>query len=160
MSEQAGFGRRRYRLHGSTLGVLAVGAAVVLALVSAPPPAFATFTGTEQLSTAVTTGLPAPATADVTMECNQVLLGLIGWDNVVTVNAYAKVPRATSYEILIFDGDELKAQGDTTSRLTIWTPSKPGTGWRYELRAKYAVPGSPSNVWTGRSLHGPLSCAS
>ncbi|WP_104044885.1 hypothetical protein [Arthrobacter sp. ZGTC412] len=144
--------------HVSTLRALATGVAVILALITTPSPAFAKFTDTKQASTLITTGLATPATANVTMECNHLLLGIFGWNNVVTVNSFGKVPRATSYEIRIFDGGgQLQAQGDTMN-LTIWSERKPAAGWRYELRAKYTVPTNPTNVWTGNAIPGTLKC--
>lgn len=143
--------------HVSTLRVLATSVAVTLAVIGAPATAIAQFTDTKEVSTLYTTGPGTPATADVTMVCSSNLLGILGWSNVVTVK-YSPVSRATSYEIRIFDGAQLQKQGDTLTPLTINSAAKPAT-WRYELRAKYAVPTNPSNVWFGKPLSGPLPCA-
>lgn len=144
--------------HVSSLRVLATFTAVTLAVIGAPSTALAQFTDTKEVSTLYTTGPGTPATADVTMVCSSTLLGLLGWSNVVTVNKYSPVSRATSYEIRIFDGAQLQGQGDTLKQLTLPSAAKPAT-WRYELRAKYAVPTHPSNVWSGKPLSGPLPCA-
>ncbi|TLM74508.1 hypothetical protein [Pseudarthrobacter sp. NamB4] len=126
---------------------------------AAPSTALAQFTDTKASSTLYTTGPGTPAAADVTMVCTNTLLGILGWSNVVTVNEFSPVARATSYEIRIFDAaNQLRAQADSLEQLSIHSAAKPDT-WRYELRAKYAVPANPSNVWSGKPLLGPLTCA-
>lgn len=143
----------------STVRVLVTSVAVTLAVSGAPSTASAQFNDTKEVSTLYTTGPGTPATADVTMDCSRALLGLFGWNNVVTVNKYSPVSRATAYEIRVYDAaSQLQAQGDTTKQLTIQSASKPDK-WRYELHAKYAVPANPSNVWSGRPLSATLPCA-
>ncbi|GLU59575.1 hypothetical protein [Paenarthrobacter ureafaciens] len=130
-------------------------AAVLLAMMTAPAAALAIFTNVDRATSEYSAAsIPAPATANVTMVCQN------GGRVTITVNSNSTATYANYHEIKIYDrSGSLEFTGDLSKSTGRTYSSGPGhAGNRtYEIRGSYKVPGT-TNTWTGNPLNGVLSC--
>lgn len=121
-------------------------------------PAQAKFSDTEQTAQKITAGtILAPAAATVT--CVTVTTGPWWWpsqQSQITVTSLTPAPRATSYEIKLYNTrDRLEYTDDVT---TTYTSDRERGEWTYDITTYYKAPGASTSWISKQPLHDTFRC--